>query len=145
MPLEGFFGTYTPRLDDKGRLTLPARYRKEFENGVVMTRGQDHCLYLFTPDGFSEFAAAAINASITDPAARGFQRYMLANTELQQPDAQFRITVPTRMREYAALTKDVAVVGSGRRMEVWDAPAWAAYELAQEAAYAQPERGLLDT
>ena len=70
---------------------------------------------------------------------------MLANTELQQLDAQFRITVPPRMREYAGLTKDVVVTGIGRRMEIWDAVAWNDYEAAQESAYAQPERGLLDT
>lgn len=138
-----FFGTYNPRMDDKGRITLPARYRSEFKPGVVVMRGQDHCLYLLTPDGFTEFAATAINAPITDPRLRGFQRYMLANTDKQEPDSQGRITVPARMREYAGLSKDVSVVGVGRRMEIWDTGEWTAYEAAQEAAYAAPEPGLL--
>jgi MraZ protein len=141
----GFYGTYTPRMDDKGRVTLPAKYRESFKNGVMLVRGQDHCIYLFTPEGFEEFAEAAINAPITDERARGYQRYMLANTDEQRPDAQGRITVTPRMREYARLTKDLVITGIGLRMELWDADEWAAYEARQEAAYAAPERGLLQT
>jgi MraZ protein len=141
----GFYGTYTPRMDDKGRVTLPAKYRESFKNGVMLVRGQDHCVYLFTPEGFEEFAEAAINAPITDERARGYQRYMLANTDEQRPDAQGRITVTPRMREYARLTKDLVITGIGLRMELWDADEWATYEAEQEAAYAAPERGLLDS
>jgi MraZ protein len=141
----GFYGTYTPRMDDKGRVTLPAKYRESFKNGVMLVRGQDHCIYLFTPEGFEEFAEAAINAPITDERARGYQRYMLANTDEQRPDAQGRITITPRMREYARLTKDLVITGIGLRMELWDADEWAAYEARQEAAYAAPERGLLQT
>ncbi len=141
---KGFYGTSTPRMDDKGRVTLPAKYRESFKNGVMLVRGQDHCIYLFTPEGFEEFAEAAINAPITDERARGYQRYMLANTDEQRPDAQGRITVTPRMREYARLTKDLVITGIGLRMELWDADEWAAYEARQEAAYAAPDRGLLD-
>ncbi len=140
--LQGFYGTYTPRIDDKGRVTLPARYRELLAAGVMLTRGQDHCLYLFTPDGFADFAATAINAEITDERARGFQRYMLANTDEQRPDAQGRIPINVKMREYAGLTKDVVITGIGNRMEIWDSVRWQAYEEQQEAAYAAPERGL---
>ena len=70
---------------------------------------------------------------------------MLANTDEQRPDAQGRITVTPRMREYARLTKDLVITGIGLRMELWDADEWAAYEARQEAAYAAPERGLLQT
>jgi MraZ protein len=140
---KGFYGTYTPRMDDKGRVTLPAKYRESFKNGVMLVRGQDHCIYLFTPEGFEEFAEAAINAPITDERARGFQRYMLANTDEQRPDAQGRITITPRMREYARLAKDLVITGIGMRMELWDADEWAAYEARQEATYAAPERGLL--
>jgi len=142
---KGFYGTYTPRMDDKGRVTLPAKYRESFKNGVMVVRGQDHCIYLFPPEGFEEFAEAAINAPITDERARGYQRYMLANTDEQRPDAQGRITITPRMREYARLTKDLVITGIGLRMELWDADEWAAYEAQQEAAYAAPERGLLGT
>ena len=86
--LKGFYGTYTPRMDDKGRVTLPASTGTPSRAGAMLVRGQDHCLYVFTPEGFEEFAEAAINASITDERARGYQRYMLANTDEQRPDAR---------------------------------------------------------
>jgi MraZ protein len=143
--LSGFYGTYTPRMDDKGRVTLPARYRDAFATGAMLVRGQDHCLFVFTHEGFEKFAANAIEASITDEKARGFQRYMLANTDEQRPDAQGRISIPARMREYARLSKDLVITGIGLRMEIWDAAEWQAYEARQEAAYAAPERGLLDS
>ena len=143
--LKGFYGTYTPRMDDKGRVTLPAKYRDAFAAGAMLVRGQDHCLYVFTPEGFEKFAAAAIDAPITDERARGYQRYMLANTDEQRPDSQGRITITPRMREYAGLSKDLVITGIGLRMEIWDAAEWAAYEAQQEAAYAAPERGLLES
>lgn len=143
MGVRGFFGTYTPRMDDKGRVTLPARYRDEFRAGVMVVKGQDHCLYVLTPEGFEAFAASAISAEVTDERARGYQRYMLANTDEQVPDAQGRISVTPRMRQYAGLQKDIVIAGVGLRMELWDAAEWTAYEARQEAAYASPERGTL--
>ncbi len=142
---KGFYGTYALRMDDKGRVTLPARYREDFANGVMLARGQDHCLYVFTHEGFETFADDAINAPITDERARGYQRYLLANTDEQRPDTQGRVSIPPRMREYARLAKDLVITGIGRRMEIWDATEWEAYEARQEAAYAAPERGLLQT
>jgi MraZ protein len=139
----GFYGTYTPRMDDKGRVTLPARYRDDFAGGVMLTKGQDHCLFVLTPDGFEQFAADAITADVTDEWARGYQRFMLANTDEQRPDGQGRITVPPIMREYARLSKDVVITGVGLRMEIWDAAEWRSYEALQEAAYASPVRGTM--
>jgi MraZ protein len=139
---DGFVGTYAPRMDDKGRVTLPAKYRDKLAGGVMLMRGQDHTLFLLTPDGFESFADRAIKAEITDQKQIGFQRYMFANTEDQRPDAQGRITIPPKMRAYANLEKDVVINGAGLRMEIWAADAWARYEAEQEAAYASPERGI---
>ena len=142
MAFSGFVGTYAPRMDDKGRITLPAKYRDKMAGGVVLMRGQDHTLYVLTTEGFEVFAERAIKAEITDQKQIGFQRYMLANAEDQRPDSQGRITIPTKMREYANLGKDVVLTGAGMRMEIWAADAWARYEAEQEAAYASPERGI---
>lgn len=138
----GFLGTYSPRMDDKGRITLPAKYRERLAKGIVLVKGQDHTLYLLTEEGFEQFAHRAINAEVTDRAQIGFQRYMLANTEDQRPDAQGRITIPAKMREYAGLGKDIVLNGAGLRMEIWAADRWAAYEQEQEAAYAEPTPGI---
>lgn len=142
MAYSGFVGNHTPRMDDKGRITMPAKYRDKLAGGAVLMRGQDHALYLLTADDFEEFAAPAINAEITDPKQIGFQRYMLAYAEDQRLDAQGRITIPPKMRDYAGLDKDIVLNGAGKRLEIWAADAWARYEAEQEAAYASPERGI---
>lgn len=134
----GFYGTFTPRLDDKGRVTLPARYRKPFADGAMVVRGDTRCLYVFTVDGFDDFAEAAINAPVTDPNRIGPARYMLANSDFQTLDAQGRITLSARMREYAELGRDVVLTGQGRRMEIWNVDRWAEYEAAQEPGYIDP-------
>lgn len=134
----GFFGTFTPRLDDKGRLTVPARYRGAFSDGAMVVRGDSRCLYVFTTDGFETFAQDAINAPVNDPNRIGPARYMLANSDHQTLDAQGRIMLAGRMREYAELDKDVILTGQGHRMEIWNAARWAEYEAAQEAAYIDP-------
>lgn len=134
----GFYGTFTPRLDDKGRLTLPARYRGAFTDGAMVVRGDTRCLYIFTTDGFDTFAEDAINAPVNDPQRIGPSRYMLANSDFQSPDAQGRIMLTARMREYADLDKDVVLTGQGKRMEVWNAERWAQYEAEQEPRYISP-------
>lgn len=134
----GFYGTFTPRLDDKGRLTLPARYRGSFTDGAMVVRGDNRCLYVFTTDGFDHFAEDAINAPVTDANRIGPARYMLANSDYQNLDAQGRIMLSGRMREFAELDKDVVLTGQGRRMEIWNADRWASYEAAQEPGYIEP-------
>lgn len=135
----GFYGTFTPRLDDKGRITLPARYRGAFTDGAMVVRGDSRCLYVFTIDGFESFAEDAINAPVADAGRIGPSRYMLANSDFQTLDAQGRINLMSRMREYAELGKDVVLTGQGRRMEIWNAERWAEYEAAQEDAYINPD------
>jgi MraZ protein len=136
----GFYGMFTPRLDDKGRVTIPAAYRKHFAAGAMVVRGDTRCLYLFTESEFGRFAEEAVNTPVTDVRHIGPARYMLANSEPQMPDAQGRITLSARMRDYAELGRDVVLTGQGRRMEIWNVDRWAAYEAAQEAGYVDPSQ-----
>lgn len=138
----GFYGTFTPRIDDKGRLTMPARYRGAFVDGAMVVRGDNRCLYVFTTDGFDTFAEDAINAPVTDASRIGPARYMLANSDHQSLDSQGRIMLSARMREFAELDKDVVLTGQGRRMEIWNADRWNAYEAAQEPGYIEPVSGI---
>ncbi len=139
--MAGFYGMFTPRLDDKGRVTLPARYRKHFTEGAMVVRGDTRCLYVFTEEGFDTFAEDAINAPVDDPARIGPSRYMLANSDFQVPDAQGRITLTARMRDYAELDRDVVLTGQGRRMEIWNADRWASYEAELEPRYIDRSAG----
>ncbi len=132
-----FLGTYTPRLDEKGRFFLPAKFRDELGEGLVLAPGQEHCLQIFTPDEFQREAARALSGSPTSRAARDFQRIYASGASDQVPDKQGRVTVPPRLRQYAGLDKDIAVIGAFNRLEVWDLAAWQAYEASNEEFFAQ--------
>ncbi len=131
-----FLGTHTPRLDDKGRLALPARFRPDLEGGLVICKGQDRCLFVFPTDEFNRVTSALGNAPVTDRRVRGYSRVLFASASRETPDAQGRITVPPQLREYAGLRKDCVVIGANSRVEVWDAEAWQSYLEESEQAFA---------
>lgn len=132
-----FLGTYTPRLDEKGRFVLPAKFRDELAAGLVIAKGQEHCLQIFTPEEFQREAARAMSGSATSRATRDFQRMYASGASEEVPDKQGRFTVPPLLRSYAGLDKDIAVIGAFNRIEVWDLAAWEAYEAANSEHFAE--------
>ncbi len=130
-----FLGTHTPRLDDKWRLILPAKFRDRLASGLVLTRGQERCLYVFPMDEFVRLAEAARTAPMTSKPVRDFQRVLLSGAFDEIPDKQGRVTVPAVLREYAGLTRDCTVIGAGSRVELWDTAAWATYLESIEQAF----------
>ena len=132
-----FLGTHTPRLDDKGRLFLPARYRDEVAGGVVITKGQERCLYVFTAEEFARKAEQLQATPLSAKAGRDYARQFFGSAYDETPDKQGRVTVPAGLRTYAGLERDCVLVGANTRFEIWDAAAWAAYEAEQEQAFAE--------
>jgi MraZ protein len=132
-----FLGTHHPRLDDKGRLILPAKFREQLEAGVVVTRGQERCLYVFPAAEFERLAEQLRQAPVTSKQARDYLRVFLSGASDEVPDKQGRITLPANLRSYAGLDRDVAVIGAGQRVEIWDAAAWETYLAEQEQAFAE--------
>ncbi|GAA3936715.1 division/cell wall cluster transcriptional repressor MraZ [Pseudoclavibacter caeni] len=132
-----FLGTHSPRMDDKGRLVLPAKFREELADGVVLTRGQEHCLYVFGAQEFRRIHEAIRQAPLTSRQARDFLRLFLSGASDQVPDRQGRITVPPDLRRYAGLTRDLVVIGTGDRAEIWDAAAWSSYLEANEEPFSE--------
>ncbi|HEX5533673.1 MAG TPA: division/cell wall cluster transcriptional repressor MraZ [Actinomycetales bacterium] len=131
-----FLGTHSPRLDEKGRLILPARFREQLAAGLVVTRGQERCLYVFPMRGFEEMQHKLQQAPMTSKQARDFLRVFLSGAYDEVPDKQGRITLPAKLRAYAGLEREVAVVGMGDRAEIWDAAAWEAYLEEKEGVFA---------
>jgi MraZ protein len=138
-----FLGTYTPRLDDKGRLTLPAKFRDDLRGGCMVTKGQDHCLYVFTREAFTEMATKVASAPLTSESARAFQRNLFSGTDEQNPDGQGRIAITPELRRYAGLAKDCVVIGAFTRVEIWDAQAWQSYQEQHEDDYAKAQEEVL--
>ena len=132
-----FLGTHAPRLDDKGRLILPAKFREQLEPGVVVTRGQERCLYLFPVAEFERLAEQLRQAPVTSKQARDYLRVFLSGASDESVDKQGRVTIPPTLRTYAGLDRDVAVIGAGQRVEIWDGPAWENYLAEQEQAFAE--------
>ncbi|MCH6196794.1 division/cell wall cluster transcriptional repressor MraZ [Corynebacterium mastitidis] len=130
-----FLGTYTPKLDDKGRLTLPAKFRDELAGGLMVTKGQDHSLAVYPREEFAERARKAAAVSRTNPEARAFIRNLAASADEQRPDGHGRITLSAAHRSYAGLTKECVVIGSVDFLEIWDAESWAAYQKETEEAF----------
>lgn len=131
-----FLGTHTPRLDDKGRLALPAKFRPDLEDGLVMCKGQDRCLFVFATAEFVRFTQALASAPITDKRVREYGRTLFASASDGKPDGQGRITIPPNLREYAGLGKDCVVIGANNRIEVWDAATWGDYAEQADQAFA---------
>lgn len=128
-------GTYTPKLDDKGRLLLPAKFREEMAGGLVMTRGHEKCLFVFPMNEFQTLHAQLREAPLTSRQARDFNRVLLSGAHDEIPDKQGRVTIPAVLRTWAGLERDLAVIGTGSRIEVWDAPAWERYLEVASAAF----------
>ena len=138
-----FLGTHTPRLDEKGRLILPAKYRDELAEGVVITKGQERCLYVWPLAEFTRVTTAMRDAPVTGKGLRDYSRVLFASASDEVPDKQGRITVPPALRGYAGLERDCVVIGANTRMEIWDAAAWEAYLASQEGAFSDASEEVL--
>jgi MraZ protein len=138
-----FLGTHAPKLDEKGRLFLPAKYREELAAGVVITKGQERCLYVFPHDEFARITEALRTAPVTAKAVRDYSRVFFASASDEVPDKQGRITVPPALRGYAGLQRDCVVIGANTRLEIWDAQAWETYLAEQEDAFSQAAEEVL--
>ena len=123
-------------MDAKGRIILPAKFREELSAGLVLTRGQERCLYVFPAAEFERIHERMRTAPLLGRAARDFLRVFLSGASDELPDKQGRITIPPRLRQYAGLTDNLVVIGSGTRAEIWDAAAWEEYLARTEAEFA---------
>jgi MraZ protein len=132
-----FFGTYTPKLDEKGRLILPAKFRDQLAGGLMVTRGQEHCLYVWPQEEINRITERLREAPVSNKATRDYVRMFSSASSDERPDKQGRITIPPKLREWAALTKDVVVIGAMNRLEIWDEAAWTAYSEEQEESFAE--------
>ena len=131
-----FLGTYAPKLDEKGRVILPAKFRDELSTGVVVTRGQEHCIYVFSAREFEDLHDKIRQAPVTSKQARDYLRVFLSGASAETPDKQNRVTIPANLRAYAGLERDLTVIGAGSRVEIWDTEAWETYLAEQEATFA---------
>lgn len=131
-----FLGTHRPRLDEKGRVILPAKFRDELAEGVVITKGQERCLFVFSTDEFGRVTRALASAPVTQRGVRDYSRVFFASASDEVPDRQGRITIPPSLRDYAGLDRECVVIGANTRVEIWEPAAWDSYMASSEQAFA---------
>ncbi len=119
-----FLGQYRHSLDDKGRLTIPAKYREELSNGAYLTQGFDQNLRLLTELAFRSVYDKLSQMNTTDPAARELRRLVFASASQVALDSVGRILIPQFLRDVAELANEVVIVGVGEAIEIWSPEAW---------------------
>jgi MraZ protein len=119
-----FLNQYHHSFDDKGRLTIPAKFREMPADGVFVVQGLDHNLMVLPPAVFQILYDRLMRTSFTDPAARLLRQIILGNAERVVPDGSGRILLPQNLRTLAELKNEVVFVGQGDRFEIWAAELW---------------------
>lgn len=119
-----FMGEYNHTIDAKGRLIIPAKFREVLGDEFVVTKGMDGCLFVFDNPEWQVFADKLRGLPMIDKEARQFTRFFLAGAAGVEVDKQGRILLPAVLRSFAGLEKEVALVGVGSRIEIWDKATW---------------------
>jgi MraZ protein len=119
-----FLGEFTHTIDEKGRLTIPAKFRADLAQGLVVTRGIDRCLAIYPLQEWRHLSERVSALPMTDRSARAFRRLVFAAASDATPDRQGRIVIPPRLREYAGLEGEVVVTGLNNYIELWNPDSW---------------------
>lgn len=119
-----FLGEFSHTLDEKGRLTIPAKFRDELAGGLVVTRGIDHCLSVYPRQVWDGLAERIAQLPLTQRSARNFGRLMFSGAADFIPDRQGRVLIPQGLRDYARLDSEAIIIGLYDRLEIWNPDNW---------------------
>ncbi|HEY3291203.1 MAG TPA: division/cell wall cluster transcriptional repressor MraZ [Anaerolineae bacterium] len=120
-----FLGEFRHTLDEKSRITLPAKYRMELAVGVVMTTGFDRCLLVFSQQEFDRLADKMSTMQFIGREQTSLRRKFYSDASDALPDKQGRVIIPEHLRAFAGITNDVVIAGIGRYIELWCPDEWA--------------------
>ena len=129
-----FIGEYQHNLDQKGRVAVPVKFRSALGGGVIVTRGLDGCLFMFTEQEWQELAQKLMALPLAQANSRAFVRLMMAGAVQVALDSQGRILLPDYLRQYAGLKKEAVITGLYNRLELWDKERWQEYKGKTEAS-----------
>jgi MraZ protein len=127
-----FIGEYQHNLDEKGRLAVPVKFRAKLSKGVVVTKGLDNCLFLYTMEEWEKLAPKLAAMPISKANTRAFARLMLAGAMDIQLDKQGRIVLPEYLRQFGGIKKKTIIAGLYNRLEIWDEDNWNKYKKGTE-------------
>lgn len=139
-----FMGEYQHTLDEKGRVIVPAKFREGLGESFVMTRGLDKCLFVYPQSEWEILEQKLKSLPMTRADARSFVRFFLSGATECALDKQGRIVIPTILRDYATLEKDIVVLGVSNRVEIWSHERWREYSDAAAESFADIAESLVD-
>ena len=135
-PVIELYGTYPVKLDDKGRIFLPARARNLFAAGVVLTSDPEQCIDLFSPQQFNKYVKRTRKKQASEGLSkRDFNRFLMSSVRTREPDKQGRLAIPQALREEAGLVRDAVIIGMDEHMELWDVGRWQTYRSKKQDAF----------
>jgi MraZ protein len=139
-----FMGEYHHSIDEKGRMIIPAKFREALGTTFVMTRGLDHCLFVYPMSEWSVLEQKLKSLSLMKSDARAFTRFFFSGAVECELDKQGRVNIPSNLREHAKLDKDCVVIGVSNRVEVWSKEAWESYFRQSEDSFNEIAEKLVD-
>ena len=122
-----FIGEYEHSVDNKGRITMPAKLKTEIGEKFVITKGLDGCLFVYSQEEWVNFEEKLKTLPLTNKNARDFVRFFLSGAIECELDKQGRFLITSNLREYATLEKDIVIIGVGTRLEIWNREKWKKY------------------
>jgi len=120
-------GEYHHNIDDKGRLTIPSKFRDDLGEKFVITRGLENCLFAYSLEDFQKIVAELQKIPFTKKDARQFMRFFLSGATTVEFDKQGRINISSPLISYAELKKECIIIGTGDRLEIWSSNNWNAF------------------
>lgn len=118
-------GTYQHNIDSKGRVIMPAKFREELGGVFYITRGLDNCLSVLSKSDWDSLGEKL--RGLPSSQTKDIQRFLFSGAAELEPDKQGRVLIPQPLRDYAGLTKDVVIIGTGLKAEIWDLDRWNEY------------------
>ncbi|WP_462420419.1 division/cell wall cluster transcriptional repressor MraZ [Salinicoccus sp. Marseille-QA3877] len=139
-----FMGEFNNKLDAKGRMIVPSKFREDLSEQFVITRGLDKCLFGYTHEEWSRIEEKMKNLPLTKRDARKFMRLFFSGATAVEVDKQGRINIPQNLRTYAGLSKDCTIIGVSSRIEIWDSEEWSDFYSDSEENFEDIAEDLID-
>lgn len=139
-----YTGEYHYTLDEKGRLSIPAKMRQKKKSVFVVTRGLERCLFVFSPKEWKDWEKKISRLPTTKKDARSFLRFLLSGATECEVNEQGRINIPLTLRQYAGINKDAVIIGVGNRIEIWGKDNWESFLSVGEKVFDDAAEKLVD-
>lgn len=139
-----FMGEYQHNIDDKGRMIIPSRFRKELGSTFVVTRGMDGCLFIYPFSEWERLEQKLKSLPFTKKDTRAFTRFFFSGASECELDKQGRVRIPANLRAYAKLEKECVIIGVSTRVEVWSKPLWEDYFNESESSFSDIAENMMD-